>query len=178
MCYRLKYTGKQVDDFLGLVESGNGQGVGPGYNYENLANLPEINGQLLKGDQTASELELVSQTELKGIVDRIDQKNEQQDTAIATLEEQAAVAATKNDEQDTVITQLKSRVTNVEQKNVVQDESIKALDESVKILNDGVADIQTKDQEQDTLIESLQADISRIDQKNEQQDTAIATLEE
>ena len=175
MCYRLKYTGKQVDDFLGLVESGNGQGVGPGYNYENLANLPEINGQLLKGDQTASELGLVSQTELKGIVDRIDQKNEQQDTAIATLEEQAAVAATKNDEQDTVITQLKSRVTNVEQKNVVQDESIKALDESVKILNDGVADIQTKDQEQDTLIESLQADISRIDQKNEQQDTAIAT---
>ena len=150
MCYRLKYTGKDVDRLLGLAEGGNG----PGYNYENLANLPEINGVTLIKNQTASSLGLVSKGDLEGEIYLINQKDEQQDTRIKTLEGdmgilENAVTATeqKNTEQDTAIEGLTSRVTATEQKNT----------------------------EQDTLIESLQADISRIDQKNEQQDTAIAT---
>ena len=168
MCYRLKYTGKQVDDRLGQT------GTGP-YDYENLTNLPKINGETLKGDVSTSTLNLVSSGAFDSAIARIDEENAKQDSAIAILEEQAITGTEKDEEQDAAIAQLKSRVTNTEQKNTVQDGSIKTLEESVKTLNDNIVDIETKDQDQDTLIESLQADIARIDEENAKQDSAIAT---
>jgi len=145
MCYRLKYTGQQVDNLLGLVEKGEGQGgVGPGYNYEELANLPEINGVTLKGNQTASSLGLISKDDLDGAVFLINQKDEQQDTLIKTLESdienlENAVTATeqKNTEQDTAIEGLTSRVTATEQKNTEQDTAIDNLQKTKANLDGG-----------------------------------------
>ena len=133
MCYRLKYTGKQVDDFLGLVESGNGQGVGPGYNYENLTNLPEINGVTLIKNQTASSLGLVSK-------DDLDSQNARIKTLEGNIENlDNAVTATeqKNTEQDTAIEGLTSRVTATEQKNTEQDTAIDNLQKTKANLDGG-----------------------------------------
>ena len=154
MCYRLKYTGKQVDDFLGLVESGNGQGVGPGYNYENLANLPQINGVTLIKNQTASSLGLVSKDDLdsqnariktlEGNIENLDnavtateQKNTEQDTAIEGLTSRVTATEQKNTEQDTAIEGLTSRVTATEQKNTEQDTAIDNLQKAKANLDGG-----------------------------------------
>ena len=154
MCYRLKYTGKQVDDFLGLVESGNGQGVGPGYNYENLTNLPEINGVTLIKNQTASSLGLVSKDDLdsqnariktlEGNIENLDnavtateQKNTEQDTAIEGLTSRVTATEQKNTEQDTAIEGLTSRVTATEQKNTEQDTAIDNLQKAKANLDGG-----------------------------------------
>ena len=51
-----------------LLELLNSGGGGGGTNdYEHLLNLPQINGHTLTGDQSASDLGLVSKTELAGL---------------------------------------------------------------------------------------------------------------
>ena len=129
MCYRLKYTGKDVDRLLGLAEGGNG----PGYNYESLANLPQINGITLEGDKTTSSLGLASKADL-------DSQNARIKTLEGNMENlENAVTATeqKNTEQDTAIEGLTSRVTATEQKNTEQDTAIDNLQKTKANLNGG-----------------------------------------
>ena len=82
---------------LGLIKSNGGGGGGGTTNYNDLSNQPQINGNTLVGNKTASDLGLATETELADKADKSAIKNE----FLGTLEEWNALTVEQRKAYDT-----------------------------------------------------------------------------